>query len=229
MAVKKVDSKTLYTLIPLEEFKSLLGIDDREDKLARFCLVTSTCTIEEYCKRRLLKKQYFEVVKCFRDLLFTLPEYPVISINSEKLTMNNGEMINPNLYRVIPDCGSNMNFPYSIEFSPAIKKLRCNAIKIVYQAGYVVKPHPCGFTTRSFCTAKTPAKALETAASMPPVPPDLSAACLELASWSMNRYKGRRVGMTGNVRGGGKDGEHFEMSMPENVKQLLEPHRRKVI
>jgi hypothetical protein len=35
--------------------------------------------------------------------------------------------------------------------------------------------------------------------------------------------------MTGNIRGAGKEGEHFEMSIPENVKQLLEPYRRKTI
>ena len=61
------------------------------------------------------------------------------------------------------------------------------------------------------------------------VPADLASACLELASWNMNRYRGRRIGMTGNVRGTGKEGEHFEMSMPENVKDLLEPYRRKTI
>jgi len=58
------------------------------------------------------------------------------------------------------------------------------------------------------------------------VPADLASACLELAVWNMNRYKGRRIGMTGNVRG---NGERFEIAMPENVKALLEPYRRKVI
>ena len=47
--------KPLYTLIPLEEFKAVLGVDDREDKLAGYCLVTSTYTIEQHCKRRFLK------------------------------------------------------------------------------------------------------------------------------------------------------------------------------
>jgi hypothetical protein len=61
------------------------------------------------------------------------------------------------------------------------------------------------------------------------VPADLASACLELAAWNMTRYKGRRIGMTGNVRGSGKDGEHLEASMPENVRQLLEPYRRKMI
>jgi hypothetical protein len=37
------------------------------------------------------------------------------------------------------------------------------------------------------------------------------------------------IGMTGNVRGSRKEGEHPETSMPENVRQLLEPCRRRVI
>jgi len=92
--------------------------------------------------------------------------------------------------------------PFSLSLSRAIQRQRgISSIKAVYWAGY----------------------------SEGLIPADLSAACLELASWNMNRYKGRRIGMTGNVRGGGKDGEHFELAMPENVKQLLEPHRRKTI
>jgi hypothetical protein len=47
------DEKTLYTLIPIEDFKSLMGVDEREDKLARFCLVTSTLSIEQFCKRKI--------------------------------------------------------------------------------------------------------------------------------------------------------------------------------
>jgi hypothetical protein len=60
-------------------------------------------------------------------------------------------------------------------------------------------------------------------------PPDLASACLELAAWNMSRYRGRCIGMTGNVRGSGKEGEHLEASMPENVRLLLEPYKRRVI
>jgi len=222
--------ETLYSLIPLDTFKAVMGIDDREDKIARFCLVTATHTIEQYCKRRLLRKKHTERFEYYGDLFLPMAEYPVISINSEQITINNGEMLNPEFYRVVPDCGTDLDYPYSIELSSAVKTLRgIRFFKIVYWAGYVVNPHPCGFTTRSFCEAKTPAKAIKTAASMPQIPADLSAACLELASWNFNRYKGRRVGMSGNIRGAGKDGEHFEMSMPENVRQLLEPYRRKML
>jgi hypothetical protein len=58
------------------------------------------------------------------------------------------------------------------------------------------------------------------------VPVDLASACLELAGWNLNRYRSRRIGMTGSVK---KDGESFEMKMPENVRALLEPYRRKTI
>jgi hypothetical protein len=60
-------------------------------------------------------------------------------------------------------------------------------------------------------------------------PPDLASACLELAAWNMSRYQGRRIGITGAVRGKGQGGEHLEASMPENVRQLLEPYRRRTI
>jgi hypothetical protein len=73
-----------HTLIPLPGFKAVLGIDDRKDcldfaslrnpgyeflqsknsahsfqppSLAAFCLTTATYTIEQYCKRRLLRRK----------------------------------------------------------------------------------------------------------------------------------------------------------------------------
>jgi hypothetical protein len=226
--------KPLYTLIPLEDFKAVLGIDDREDKLARFCLITATFTIEQYCKRRFLRKKYFETVEYSGDLIIPLREYPVTSVLAVYL-YGNGEILEPEFYSVLPDCsnqrfGTDIDIQFTMPLSPALQRYRnLSAVKVVYWAGYGVNPHPCGFTPRSFCSAKTPTKARVTAASMPHVPADLASACLELASWNMNRYRGRRVGMTGNIRGAGKEGEHFEMSMPENVKQLLEPYRRKLI
>jgi hypothetical protein len=95
-----------------------------------------------------------------------------------------------------------MDFPYSIELSPIVQRYRpFSWIKAVYWAGY----------------------------SQVNVPADLASACMELAEWNLKRYRGRRIGMTGNVRGSGKDGEHLEMSMPTNVCKLLEPYKRKVI
>jgi len=204
---KLAGSDYLYTLMPLEDFKEVLGIDDREEKFARFCLLTATFTIEQYCKRRLLRKKQFEVVEYYGDLLLTLKEYPVSEIlavytlGTRGQGLGNWEILEPDYFEVIPDCGEEYHLPFMLSLSPAVARLGCRFIKIIYNAGY----------------------------SADEVPPDLSAACLELASWNMNRYRGRRVGLTGNVRGSGKEGEHFEMSMPENVQGLLEPYKRKTI
>ena len=193
--------KQIYTLISLEEFKSVLGVDDREDKLARFCLLISTYTIEQHCKRRLLRKKYFERIEFTGDLFLPIREYPVTEILAV-YALGKGEIVEPEFYHTIPDCGLENDYPFLLSLSPAARHYPgLAAFKAVYWAGY----------------------------SLAKIPPDLGSACLELASWNMNRYRGRRIGMTGAVRGGGKDSEHFEPSMPENVKTLLEPYRRKVI
>jgi len=124
------------------------------------------------------------------------------AIRNGKSGMNKGEVIDPDFYSVIPECGTDVDIPFTLILSRALLRYQgLTAIKAVYWAGY----------------------------SEGNVPPDLASACLELASWNMNRYRGKRIGMTGNVRGSGKDGEHFELSMPENVRQLLEPYKRKLI
>jgi hypothetical protein len=201
MMVKGNNRNMLHSLISLEDFKALLGVDDREDKISRFCLVTSTLTIEQHCKRRLLRIKHFERIGFFGDLILPLNEYPISEVLALYL-YGNGEILEPDFYDIIPDCGTDEDIPFNLSLSPAIRRYRnLEAVKITYTAGYSI--------------GKTPA--------------DLASACLELAAWNMNRYKGRRIGMTGNVRGSGRDGEHFELSMPENVRFLLEPYKRKVI
>jgi len=222
------NGKNLYSLIPLNDFKFLMGIDDRDDKLARFCLVTSTLSIEHHCKRKLLRKKIFEQIEFTGDLVLPLREYPVTKVlvvyvftnphpcgfvTSEFASQTPakamvtppsmaGEILEPEFYSIIPDYGLDFDLPFCVSLSPALKRYPAlSAVKVGYIAGY-----PLGS-----------------------VPADLASACMELAMWNFNRYRGKRVGMTGNIRGAGKEGEHFEASMPENVKALLEPYRRKTI
>ena len=215
-----MSKEQLYTLMPLEEFKSVIGIDDREDKLARFCLVTSTLTIEQYCKRKFLRKKFFEKIEFSGDLFLPFREYPVSKLLAVYALSNiggSGEIVEPEFYSVVPDCGTDYDLPFAIEFSPALKRYPAlSAVKVVYWAGYQMSNEQLEMSNGK-------------KSRVPVVPADLAAACMELAAWNMNRYRGRRVGMTGNIRGAGKEGEHFEMSMPENVKLLLEPYRRKTI
>jgi hypothetical protein len=202
---------SLHSLIPLADFKALLGIDDRDDAMARYCLITSTYTIEQYCLRRLFLKRHFELIAPNGDLLLPLREYPVREVLGVWGVGNREwgageELIEPDLYRVVPDFEEGEGLPedtvYCLSLSPALLRGRgLGAFKAVYRAGYA-----CG-----------------------EAPPDLASACLELAAWNMNRYRGRCLGVTGNVRGAGKDGGHLEASMPENVRLLLEPYRRRTI
>jgi hypothetical protein len=245
----RVQRPALHTLIPLEDFKAVLSLDDREDcldfasmrnqgyeflhgknsanlfqppSLAVFCLITATFTIEQYCKRRLFLKRHFERIVPNGDLLLPLREYPVreypvwemLAVYALGDFTGPGELLEPELYRIIPDVETENEEPpedtvHSLSLSPALFRGRgLAAVKAVYWAGYA------------------PGKA----------PTDLASACLELAAWNMSRYRGRRIGMTGNVRGSGKDGEHLEMQgsrwrgiRKENVRGLLEPYRRRVI
>jgi hypothetical protein len=199
----------LYTLIPLTDFKAVLGIDDREDAFSRFVLITSTYTIEQYCKRRLLKRANLEYLDFWGDGVLPLREYPVRRIMGVYQTRKPAVPVSPELYYCIPECGAGEDIPGCLAVRPEAGLRRGErAVKVRYQAGY------------------------ETGKVCPPygVPADLASACLELAAWNMSRYRGRRIGMTGAVRGKAADGEQagfrLEPSMPENVRVLLEPYRR---
>jgi hypothetical protein len=204
---------TLHILIPLEDFKAILGIDDRDDALSRYCLITATYTIEQYCKRRLLRRKHIDYLTFTGEYIFTLREYPVQKVLSVYAATAGAvqrgtplaspeNLVDPSRYYCLPDEGIREDIPFSLVLRSPYQLAREEmGIKARYLAGYA------------------PGKA----------PADLASACLELAAWNMARYRGRRIGMTGNVRGSGKDGEHLEMSMPENVRGLLEPYRRRVI
>jgi hypothetical protein len=191
-----------HSLIALEDFKAVLSVDDRDDKLSRFCLITSTYTIEQFCRRQFLVKGHFEDLAFYGDRIIPLSHYPVrqiISVYIREVGEKEMALVEPEFYSIEPEAGEGFDLPSCIVLSPALRILQGErSLRVVYKTGYTIGQ----------------------------VPPDLASACMELAAWNMNRYRGRRIGMTGNVRGGG---EHFELSMPENVKALIEPYKRRVI
>jgi hypothetical protein len=66
----------LHTLIPLADFKAILGIDDRENALSRYCLITATFTIEQYCKRRLLRRKNTDYLTFYGGMRLYAPGIP---------------------------------------------------------------------------------------------------------------------------------------------------------
>jgi hypothetical protein len=190
--------KPIHTLIPLTDFKSILGIDDREDKLSTFCLITATYTIEHFCKRHLYRKKITEHLSFTGEYLFTLQEYPVRKI----FTIHTAEqLVDPKHYYCCPDEGVYEDLPFTLLLRPPYQLSRDEkSIRVQYLAGY--------------STGKAPG--------------DLASACLELAAWNMSRYRGRRIGVTGVLRGR-TAGEEMERSLPENVQVLIEPYRKRTL
>jgi len=167
-----------------------MGVDDREDRLCRFCLVTASLSIEEYCKRKFLRKNYFEVFRWSGHLLLLLKEYPVSEIlsvytfNEKQFFENCGMILEPEFYRPMVGNGYNEEIPFELLLSPSLKPYQFKAIKVIYSGGYITKNND----QRTVSNEELPEYNLPLV-----VPSDLSAACLELASWNMNRYRGRRV------------------------------------
>jgi hypothetical protein len=204
------EENELYTLTSLEDFKALAGVDDREDKISQFCLVTATNAIEQFCNRRFLTQKHSEFHEWTGSEFLYLQEYPVRKIIAAlavpvepggRFTEGGEKLIGTDLFRVVPNCDSDKDYPYYIQLCDFLTYNVFSGYRVIYRAGY----------------------------DSGKVPADLVSACFELSVWNMNRYRGKRIGMTGNIRGAGKEGEHFETSMPENVRSLLEPYRRKTI
>jgi hypothetical protein len=115
----------LYSLISLEDFKALLGIDDRDDALSRYYLITATYTIEQYCKRRLLRRKNTDYLTFTGEYVFSLREYPVgkvltvhavtagAALRREAL-FGPENLVDPKHHYCLPDEGIHKDIPSSL-------------------------------------------------------------------------------------------------------------------
>jgi hypothetical protein len=142
-------NSALHTLISLEDFKAILGTDDREDALSRHCLTTATYAIEQHCRRRLFLKRHVERIETNGDLpssprddvrftssltrrneglLLPLGEYPVREVLALHALCHAGEPepVEPGLYSLWPEGETEGEYwpgpdiPHSLRLSPAL-------------------------------------------------------------------------------------------------------------
>jgi hypothetical protein len=161
----------IHSLIPLADFKAFLGLDDREDCLAAFCLVTAAYTIEQYCKRRLLRRKHTDYLTFTGEYVFTFRKYPVGKVPSVHAAragaVLQGEarfgpesLIDPKHYYCFPepsinsegggsplDEGIHENISFSLVLRPPYQLAREEmGIRVRYLAGYSTGKagDPCG-------------------------------------------------------------------------------------
>jgi hypothetical protein len=110
------NGEQLHTLIPLADFKALLSFDDREDALSHFCLITAAYTIEQYCKRRLVRRKNTDYLTFTGEYVFGLREYPVCkvltlyaatagSVQQGEPIFSPENLVDPKHYYCLPDEG----------------------------------------------------------------------------------------------------------------------------
>ncbi|GHU45243.1 hypothetical protein FACS1894190_17330 [Spirochaetia bacterium] len=214
------DHNHFHSLVSLADCKTILGIDDREDAFAEFLLVSSSYAIEEYCMRRLLHKRVKEWHTNYTDLTISLKEYPVREIFVVETRNNKTATATPEYYKLMPETGSLENIPFLLRISPSV--LFCK--KMVYtcatqDAALRVTPTHRKYNNETiFIKYIAGYKTSE-------MPPSLKDACIELVAWKYARHKGKKLGVTPN----NKTEVSLENKMPEHVKELLEPYRRKTI
>jgi hypothetical protein len=73
---------TFHSLVPLEEAKRFLRVDDRDDSLLGFLLVSFISVVGKYCARRPLRKRVKEWFTGTADPVFPLLEYPVREVSA---------------------------------------------------------------------------------------------------------------------------------------------------
>jgi hypothetical protein len=226
MKVQGSSQNSLYSLIPLADFKAILGIDDREDcldfasvrnqgceflqgknsttlfqppSLAAFCLITATFSIEQYCKRRLLRRKNTDYLTFTGEYIFTLREYPVRKVLSVHAAtagsvqrgtplVSPENLVDPKHYYCLPDEGIQEDLPFSLVLRPPFRLAREEmGVRVRYLAG------PENFTVNGnsfwphamshYSSTRSMFRVYYLAGYVPgKVPADLASACLELAA-----------------------------------------------
>jgi hypothetical protein len=196
----------VHSLVALSESKSALGLDDRDDSFTLFLSIAATYAAENYCLRHILRKRHTEYFDSIGDNAIFLREYPVreiLSVHEDRQhRFPEACLIDPEHYYCTPEILDAEDHVSTLTLTPPYPLPRGRkSIRVIYTAGYPVEE----------------------------VPPDVKQAVIEIIAWNQTRYRSRRIGSTGTVRGSGRGSEGLELTIPENALLLLEPYRRRTI
>ena len=186
--------------------KDLLGSDDRDDALIETLIESCASRIERYLMRRVRERsisQYFDSVG---EREIVLSEYPVRSVSSiwcdpERAFGDETKLDGAAWYCATVPYDVFEDLPAALIFDPFLSlPIGSRIIRVDYTAGYPLEA----------------------------MPEDLQLATAELVAWELRRVKSKQIGVSGLVPTSGRmERTVLEMQMPANVREMLEPYRRR--
>jgi hypothetical protein len=194
------------SLISLADFaycREALELDDRDQPAIELLIFSCSAEIESYTGRNLLQRSLVEYRNGFLNPSMALRQYPVSELT--ELRCNRGDeefVVNPELFTLDnPALQNCTEQPARIRLNEDYLFPRGrNNIHITYTAGYAADDMPA----------------------------PLKMALAEMVGWSLKRMRARQIGMSGLTNSKrAKEWPVTDKTMPDHVKDLLEPYRRK--
>ena len=194
------------SLVSLAWCKDLIATDDRDESLLGTVVASCSGRVEQYLMRRILERSF---VHCFdslgeRELL--LPEYPVRSVGPvrcDPLRVFGEEtaLDDGSWYCATVPYDVFEDLPGVLIFDSFLSlPVGSRIIQVSYVAGYPLEH----------------------------MPEDLQLATAELVAWELRRVKSKQIGVSGLVPTSGRmERAVLELQMPANVREMLEPYRRR--
>lgn len=131
----------VHTLASLGECRRQLGLDERDDSLTLFLLIAATYTVENHCRRCLLRKDIREYFDSTGDNALFLREYPVRDVLGVHEDQNHrfmeSSLIDPEHYYCTPEISIPEDTIHTLTLIPPYRLQKgTKTIKITYSAGY---------------------------------------------------------------------------------------------
>ena len=193
-------------LVSLSACTELLSIDDRDEAILALLVASSSARVERYLTRQILEHNFLGEFDSLGQRDVVLSEYPVRNVTSvccdpERVFGDDTKLADNAWYCATVPYDVFEDLPGSLIFDPFLTlPFGRRVIRVEYTAGYPLDA----------------------------MPEDLKLATLELVAWELRRVKSKQIGVSGLVPTSGRmERTVLEMQMPANVREMLEPYRRR--
>ena len=193
-------------IVSIDWCRELLGTDERDSAIIETVIASSSARVERYLMRRIVERSFVHYLDSVGERQIVLPDYPVRSVDSlrcdpERLFGDETNLDGGAWYCATVPYDVFEDLPGVLIFDPFLSlPVGRQIIRIEYTAGYPLEQ----------------------------MPEDLKLATVELVAWELRRVRSKQIGVSGLVPTSGRmERTVLEMQMPANVREMLEPYRRR--